>query len=86
MFFTALHGVPQLPTAVHSCVSRSAGDKLAVVGPNGTGKSTLLKVIANLDGPDSGTLTRNKGARVGYLQQVRQPFKECFSGYSKKIC
>jgi ATPase subunit of ABC transporter with duplicated ATPase domains len=42
---------------------------LAVVGPNGAGKSTLLNVIAGVLDPDSGKISRNKGARIGYLPQ-----------------
>lgn len=45
------------------------GDRLAIVGPNGTGKSTLLKVIANNEQHDSGFVSRNKGASIGYLAQ-----------------
>ncbi|KAG1674033.1 hypothetical protein FOA52_000339 [Chlamydomonas sp. UWO 241] len=46
-----------------------AGDKLAIVGQNGSGKSTLLRIIAGLESNDSGSLTRNKGAAIGYLPQ-----------------
>lgn len=45
------------------------GEKVGVIGVNGTGKSTFLKIIAGLVGPDSGSVTRNGKVRVGYLPQ-----------------
>lgn len=45
------------------------GQKTAIVARNGTGKSTLLKCIAGLETPDTGTVTFNKGLRIGYLDQ-----------------
>lgn len=45
------------------------GDKIGLIGVNGTGKSTLLKIIAGLDFPDSGLVTRANGVRVAYLPQ-----------------
>ena len=47
----------------------NSGDKIGLIGTNGTGKSTLLKIIAGLVVPDSGTVTRAGGVRVGYLPQ-----------------
>jgi ATP-binding cassette subfamily F protein 3 len=44
-----------------------SGEKLAICGQNGSGKSTLLKLIAGLDQNDSGALTRNKGASIGWV-------------------
>jgi len=35
--------------------------RLGVVGPNGVGKSTLLRLIAGLDDPDAGTVSRTPG-------------------------
>ena len=45
------------------------GDKIGLIGINGTGKSTLLKVMAGVDFADSGTVTRSSGVRVAYLPQ-----------------
>ena len=45
------------------------GDKIGVLGINGTGKSTLLKIIAGLETKDTGTLTVAGGARIAYLPQ-----------------
>ena len=49
----------------------SPGDRIGIVGPNGIGKSTLLKVLAGLEQPDAGQVIRS-GA-VGYLPQEPAP-------------
>ena len=46
------------------------GDHLGLVGPNGAGKSTLLKILGGIESPDSGTCTRRKGIRIGYVPQT----------------
>jgi ATP-binding cassette ChvD family protein len=43
--------------------------KIGVVGPNGTGKSSLLKIMAGLDKPNNGDALLSPGATVGMLQQ-----------------
>lgn len=45
-------------------------DKVGVIGINGTGKSTLLKIIAGIEEPDSGTVTKGRKVRIGYLPQT----------------
>jgi ATP-binding cassette ChvD family protein len=45
------------------------GAKIGVVGPNGTGKSTLLKIMAGLEHPNNGDAVLDPGATVGMLQQ-----------------
>ena len=46
------------------------GDKIGVIGVNGTGKSTFLKIIAGLISPDSGTVSKMNGMKIGYLPQT----------------
>ncbi len=46
------------------------GERIGVIGINGTGKSTLLKIIAGCEEADSGTLTKTRGLRVAYLPQT----------------
>src|ERR671933_1286204 len=45
------------------------GERIGVVGPNGTGKSTLLKIIAGLEQPSGGSVALPRGLRVTYLPQ-----------------
>ena len=45
------------------------GDKIGLIGVNGTGKSTFLKTIAGVEPADSGRVTFGSGVRVGYLPQ-----------------
>ena len=45
-------------------------DRIGVVGINGTGKSTLLKILAGLEEPDSGTVMRKNRLRVSFLPQM----------------
>ena len=45
------------------------GDKIGLMGANGTGKSTLLKVMVDQQALDAGTVTRARGCRIGYLPQ-----------------
>ncbi len=47
----------------------SKGDKTALVAPNGTGKSTLLRVLAGSETPDEGKVMIRNGVRVGFLEQ-----------------
>ena len=45
------------------------GDKIGIVAKNGTGKTTLLSVLAGREAPDSGTVTPRNGLRTGFLEQ-----------------
>ena len=60
-------------------------DRVGLVGANGTGKTTLLKVLAGLESLDYGSMTAMKGITAGYLPQDglslsgRSVFEECMS-------
>lgn len=45
------------------------GDKIGLIGVNGTGKTTLLKTIAGIETPDAGRITRGSGIGIEYLPQ-----------------
>jgi ATP-binding cassette subfamily F protein 3 len=49
--------------------SVAKGARLALVGPNGIGKTTLLRILIGQEEPSSGTVTRVKSLRIGYLPQ-----------------
>ena len=51
-------------------IGLNEGDRIGIVGRNGDGKSTLLKLLAKLHEPDSGRVTHRGGLRVGMLSQV----------------
>src|SRR6204780_257135 len=64
-------------------------ERTALVGANGTGKSTLLKVLAGAESLDYGTLQRTRGMTIGYLPQEglelrgRSVFEECLSVFAE---
>ena len=64
-------------------------ERAGLVGSNGTGKSTLLKVIAGMEQLDYGSLSATKGMRIGYLPQDglqvsgRSVFAECMSVFAE---
>ena len=47
----------------------SDNERTGLIGPNGTGKSTLLKILAGMESPDSGELALRRGLKVRYLAQ-----------------
>ena len=50
-------------------LSLYAGQKVGMVGPNGSGKTTILRLLRGDIQPDLGQITRQKGLRVGFLRQ-----------------
>jgi ATP-binding cassette subfamily F protein 3 len=64
---TKAFGVDQILTGVSFRLE--AREKVALVGRNGTGKTTLLKILTGQNEPDTGSVQLTKGAKVGYLRQ-----------------
>jgi len=64
---TKSFGAIDLFTNISFSVSR--GSRLALVGPNGIGKTTLLRIIVGADEASSGLVHRARGAHIGYLPQ-----------------
>ncbi|MDQ6616635.1 MAG: ATP-binding cassette domain-containing protein, partial [Actinomycetota bacterium] len=60
---------PDRPLFEDLSLTVRTGDRLGVVGRNGTGKSTLLRVVAGAAVPEAGTVRPGRDVRVGYLAQ-----------------
>ncbi|MBY0588267.1 ABC-F family ATP-binding cassette domain-containing protein [bacterium] len=54
------------------CAQVESGERIGLVGPNGVGKTTLLKLLAGEDKPDTGQAYRHPTASVAYLKQFRE--------------
>lgn len=50
--------------------SLNEGESIAIVGPNGCGKSTILKIVVGIEDADKGTINIKKGAKIAYLDQL----------------
>src|SRR3990172_5881712 len=66
-------------------------ERVGLVGANGTGKSTLLKMLAGIEGPDDGDVSFVKGTTTGYLPQDgltlsgRSVTEECLSVFGYRL-
>src|SRR5262249_4109407 len=64
-------------------------NRVGLVGANGTGKTTLLKILGEIESLDYGTITRQRNIRMGYLPQDglslsgRTVFAECLSVFDE---
>ena len=58
-----------IPVVDRVSLTLSAGEILTIIGPNGSGKPTLIRLLLGLETPDSGSIPRPPGLRVGYVPQ-----------------
>ncbi len=77
------------PLLKNASVSFTDSDKVGIVGVNGTGKSTLLKLICELEKPNSGRIVKSGNMIINYLEQdpvfeVNKTILECMSNLSTK--
>lgn len=52
------------------CLGINSGDRIGLIGVNGTGKSTFLKIIAGVEEPDAGQVVKGRGIELAYLAQT----------------
>ncbi|MFP4052813.1 MAG: ATP-binding cassette domain-containing protein, partial [Phycisphaerae bacterium] len=54
---------------VNASFTLAAGESVGLVGPNGEGKTTLLKIVGGMLEPTEGVVQRRRDLRIGYLPQ-----------------
>lgn len=52
------------------------GERVALIGPNGSGKTTIFKMITEEESPTSGTISIRKGATLGMLSQIPKIYSD----------
>ena len=53
----------------HADFSLESSERIGLIGRNGTGKSSLLKILAGMERPDDGSLHLQQGVRIAYVAQ-----------------
>lgn len=78
---------PQKQVLKNIYLSFFYGAKIGVIGLNGSGKSSLLKIIAGLDKSFQGEVVFSPGYSVGYLAQepILDPEKRCLKSFKKVL-
>lgn len=64
------------PIVKHFDTTIMRGDRIGLIGPNGVGKTTLLKIILGEIAPDTGTVTLGTNLQIAYLDQMREQLDE----------
>src|SRR5579883_490662 len=86
MSIIALHGLALSfgATDIFSGISASIPNdgKIGLVGPNGVGKTSLLRMLAGISPPTKGSVHIARGVRLGYL---RQEAVEAFAGHDHSV-
>lgn len=68
------------PILNDACLTIHAGDRIGLIGRNGSGKSSLLKLLTGLIPPDAGLVTRSQGLRIALLSQECALSRTCSIG------
>jgi ATPase subunit of ABC transporter with duplicated ATPase domains len=81
---TVSHGVTEVLS--HASLTVGADSRIGVVGPNGGGKTTLLRLLAGLEEPERGRVRQSPAVSVGYLPQEpdRKPGKALSGGQARR--
>jgi ATP-binding cassette subfamily F protein uup len=58
-----------LPLLDHTDIAIESAERVGLIGRNGAGKSSLLKILGGLEKPDDGTLQVQQGLRIAYVAQ-----------------
>ena len=52
------------------CLTVNDGDRIGIIGDNGTGKTTLTKIMVNMESADTGNIAIRKNLKTAYIPQV----------------
>ncbi len=70
------HSYDEQPLIHNLSVEIDRGDRIGIIGPNGVGKSTLLRILLGETSPDKGSVTHGTRLQIAYFDQLRNQLRE----------